>query len=161
MERPAENPPAAGPLMDAAARPRARRGAPLSRHGTRSMYVRVRCRCPACKEANRTYQKAWRHATGRSGDRFCVVCGNITNEYGRIHEECRHGRKETYRSMGCRCGECRAANTAYKRSLMGQTPPHHGTASGYHNYGCRCDDCCKAGSIANRKYYLRRKGQAE
>jgi hypothetical protein len=81
----------------------------------------------------------------------CEVCGGPTDgSYGlaKAPKRCakclpraQHGR--TRYSKGCRCDECRRANTEYKAALRKtKTPPKHGK-SGYMNYGCRCDICRK------------------
>ena len=57
----------------------------------------------------------------------------------------RHGSLYGYKSCGCRCDLCRAANTAYKKQqrATGAPPPSvgHGTYSAYNGYGCRCYEC--------------------
>lgn len=65
----------------------------------------------------------------------------------------------TYRGYltGCRCPECRMANTANKRKSRDtakQDPARanragHGKANTYKNYGCRCAPC----KAANREWY--------
>lgn len=46
---------------------------------------------------------------------------------------------------GCRCRECRAANTekSRRRRATGK-PKQHGSATTYSNYGCRCEPCREA-----------------
>lgn len=66
-----------------------------------------------------------------------------------------HGTISRYQS-GCGCDECRAANAARMRQLVGKEPPNHG-ASGYQNYGCRCD-ICKEG---NYQYHWLRGWEAQ
>lgn len=57
---------------------------------------------------------------------------------------------------GCRCDECRAANTRmYKagyerRRQRAATADFQHGASGYGNWGCRCETCTKAHSAACR-----------
>ena len=64
-----------------------------------------------------------------------------------------HGTVSMYMGAKCRCGECKAANSAYSRqwraARRGQQPPSHGYTS-YVNYGCRCEVCSKAASEYNR-----------
>jgi hypothetical protein len=64
-----------------------------------------------------------------------------------------HGTANGYIHHGCRCGECRAANTALcadtkarlrANGLPDEADPRHGTANGYGNYGCRCSACVGA-----------------
>lgn len=63
-----------------------------------------------------------------------------------------HGLAGTYRS-GCRCDECRKANTERCRISREQrarrTPPleAHGKAATYSNWACRCDPCKAAHSV--------------
>jgi hypothetical protein len=70
-----------------------------------------------------------------------------------------HGTTTGYR-YGCRCEECRAANTAQGREgrvrraaalarLADQLP--HGSKATYTNYGCQCDACVAAQAAANRR----------
>jgi hypothetical protein len=60
-----------------------------------------------------------------------------------------HGKPGTYR-RGCRCDECRAANTRYareerkkRRERLETAQFKHGAAA-YTNWGCRCEVCTKA-----------------
>ncbi|UVY83822.1 hypothetical protein NLU66_16670 [Brachybacterium sp. NBEC-018] len=54
-----------------------------------------------------------------------------------------HGTRARY-CRGCRCGECRAANSAYDRELRARAGlPEHGTRIAYKG-GCRCDACREA-----------------
>lgn len=70
---------------------------------------------------------------------------------------------------GCRCRECRQANTAAqnRRKAARRNDPTaadragHGKATTYNNYGCRCQPCKEAGSRANKKYYELRKQRQE
>jgi hypothetical protein len=68
-----------------------------------------------------------------------------------------HGTVKSY-AKGCRCDDCRRANTERHKALKGKEPPSHGR-SGYSNYGCRCDICRAAHSEAmrseERKEYIR------
>ena len=76
-----------------------------------------------------------------------------------------HGLASTYRSCGCRCDPCRAANTERtrierqrreERLARGEVTVQHGKTSTYTNYRCRCDDCRKAWSdyLAGHRPYL-------
>lgn len=68
--------------------------------------------------------------------RLCKAC------YDKLRPRAQHGSITKY-TAGCSCDACRAANTAYGRSLKGRTPPTH-SVSGYQNYGCRCKVCTRA-----------------
>ena len=69
----------------------------------------------------------------------------------------RHGLAGTYRNSayGCRCEECKAANTARakaeradRRARLAGDPSLavHGLAATYRNWGCRCESCSQAHS---------------
>ena len=53
-----------------------------------------------------------------------------------------HGETRTYRA-GCRCDQCRSANTAYHRQyLIGRAELEHSHGSKeLYRAGCRCDKC--------------------
>lgn len=73
----------------------------------------------------------------------------------------RHGTATEY-NAGCRCKECRAANTrrvSERKSRLNPAYAPHGTASGYVNWNCRCDACKDAGSAANSARRLRREAR--
>lgn len=76
-------------------------------------------------------------------------------------ERVKHGSKTKY-NRGCRCDECRAANTEHHRRRLAAHPglpegdPRHGTKNGYCNYACRCGPCKVAGSLANLMYRQKR-----
>ena len=71
-----------------------------------------------------------------------------------------HGTISTYQS-GCRCAECRAANTSYGKSLRHSgrpVPTHlHGTFNAYLNYACRCDACRTAQRDHQRRYRAKKR----
>lgn len=78
-----------------------------------------------------------------------------------------HGTPSTYAS-GCRCSVCRDAhrrrmkqwkNSAAEIASSDPSRVPHGLA-GYSNWRCRCPVCKAAGSAANRRQRLRRKGRA-
>ncbi len=75
-----------------------------------------------------------------------------------------HGNRNAY-ARGCRCDNCRKANTADHRELTGrlaQRPPQdipHGTRSGYSNWLCRCDQCSAVHSAAMRDGRASRKAR--
>lgn len=66
-----------------------------------------------------------------------------------------HGTRTGYNAYGCRCGDCRRANTDYvlrrKRELAGTEPPVHGTLTSYNHYSCRCGPCTRANTAASRR----------
>lgn len=82
--------------------------------------------------------------------------------------------KNTYKKSGCRCDQCRAANTAAHRAKVVEwaerrveiggrmvaawlPPEAHGRWTAYSNYRCRCVPCTEAGSVANGQRRARRK----
>jgi len=71
-----------------------------------------------------------------------------------------HGKASTY-GEGCRCADCRAANTrkgkrqTANRLARPQDVPH-GTLSGYCNWACRCDPCRAAGRARNARLKAQR-----
>jgi hypothetical protein len=82
----------------------------------------------------------------------------------------RHGTLNGYANLGCRCDQCRAANTDYCRAYQHRAGRHkpyaewlasvegchvpHGTETRYTQGGCRCEDCKRAASTArNRRRY--------
>lgn len=74
----------------------------------------------------------------------------------------------TYASYGrgCRCEECRDANTEKQRVTVRKMrekglPPgdaRHGTDGGYRNWGCRCKPCRRAGAEKNREQWIENHG---
>lgn len=79
-----------------------------------------------------------------------------------------HGGVTGY-NRGCRCPECRNANTAALKRWKAERAADptaadragHGKPSTYGNYGCRCDLCKQAQSDANKRYTARRKQRQE
>ncbi len=71
------------------------------RHGTRSMYVGLGCRCSECRAANAAY------ALRRIAERTELL------RLGKL--EVRHGTRHAYSGCGCRCEVCRMANSEYMR----------------------------------------------
>lgn len=80
-----------------------------------------------------------------------------------------HGRASTYQHRGCRCADCKKANTeSQKRAnhrrhaelVAGRVHPEHGTYSTYCNYLCRCGDCRAAASTAQAAFAAARKAKA-
>lgn len=83
-----------------------------------------------------------------------------------------HGGSGRRYVAGCRCLECRAANTARvnrrkaeRRALVeaGEIPVEvrHGLDSTYNNWSCRCEPCRAAHSVEMSVQYWRRKTSAE
>ncbi len=74
-----------------------------------------------------------------------------------------HGNRNAY-ARGCRCDNCRKANTASHRELirgLAQRPEDipHGTRGGYVNWSCRCDLCSAAHSEGMREGRASRKAR--
>lgn len=74
-------------------------------------------------------------------------------------EESRHGTQRTY-TKGCRCDDCRAANSerCRTRRYRSKNDPTradragHGKQNTYKNHACRCQACCAAHSAAMAPY---------
>ena len=56
----------------------------------------------------------------------------------------RHGTRNGYSNLGCRCDRCTEAHTAWvldaRRKRMEREPRAHGDAA-YTNHRCRCAEC--------------------
>lgn len=82
----------------------------------------------------------------------------------RKHVPISHGTITGYR-RGCRCANCRQANTqavARSKATRYSDPTAadragHGKRTTYNNYGCRCAPCKEAQSRANKRYAESRK----
>lgn len=110
------------------------------RHGTRSAYTKLGCRCDRCREAKVSYDRSRRKGL-RPGDE-------------------RHGTRSGYMDHGCRCDSCRDAYMAYFRRNAGTLDPdddRHGTLSGYAYFSCRCKRCRSAWSDHIRPFRYARK----
>ncbi|HET6636700.1 MAG TPA: hypothetical protein VFH77_16915 [Streptomyces sp.] len=78
-----------------------------------------------------------------------------------------HGHRLTY-SKGCRCQQCREANTAQcaeMRSRRVADPARadragHGKPSTYQNHGCRCEPCTAANTEKGRRQRAARRAKA-
>ena len=73
----------------------------------------------------------------------------------------RHGTRNGYTNLTCRCDRCRAAWADYvygirRRRAAFEDVPEHGTLNGYVNYRCRCDDCRAASNEYKRRRRARR-----
>lgn len=75
----------------------------------------------------------------------------------------KHGTRYAY-TRGCRCAECRTANTHYHRDLrdaragaLAPDDPRHGHNSTYNNHRCRCEPCKAAHAevMADRAHLIR------
>lgn len=85
---------------------------------------------------------------------------------GRPRKEFDHGEFGRY-SQGCRCDECRAANSERcgARRQQAKTDPSradragHGKASTYKNHSCRCKECCAAHSQQMKEYKAARRAR--
>jgi hypothetical protein len=102
--------------------------------------------------------------TGRTelsvqGRRF--VLSRKLDEDGRV-VGAEHGTYQGYRSWGCRCEECRVANTVKsrqdreaRRQRVGEVPaddPRHGTTAFANNWMCPCQKCRAAIKKRNDEY---------
>jgi hypothetical protein len=74
-----------------------------------------------------------------------------------------HGTLHAYRNLGCRCGECTAAQAAQQARYRSKITPadvsEHGTYNAYVNYSCRCPDCRAANAAQSRRQYAAKKAQ--
>lgn len=105
----------------------------MRRHGTNSAYIGG-CRCLPC-----------------------TLAGIANRRRGLPDGDPRHGTKNGYQNLGCRCADCREANRlhhqadrAAMRARAADIP--HGTPSGYQNWGCRCMDCTAAHASSRREW---------
>lgn len=98
---------------------RQRKGPP--KHGTAAEYTTYGCRCMKCKIAVSEYRKSRVQIT--KYELTCPCCEErvfITSaELKKLprYEELKCGTTAKYQS-GCRCQECRAANSAYTREYV-------------------------------------------
>lgn len=63
-----------------------------------------------------------------------------------------HGTVSKYNG-GCRCDECRSANSAYyrkRREAVRGMATEHGTVNSYTHFSCRCDLCRAAHTAYQR-----------
>lgn len=67
-----------------------------------------------------------------------------------------HGTGNGYKYHGCRCDDCRAANTREMNELRNRdkpVPPNsHGTTAGYQYYRCRCEKCLIHWRLRQQEY---------
>ena len=71
----------------------------------------------------------------------------------------RHGTRNAYGNLGCRCERCRQANTDDKNARLRRIRPtpapgsaQHGTVNGYTYWRCRCPKCRAAKADYLRKW---------
>lgn len=90
-----------------------------------------------------------------AGGRTCKTCRSQASAERRAsplaEEDSRHGTRTGY-SYGCKCAECKAAQSSYNRSRYRPKPrigPEHGRRARYLS-GCRCDSCRQANSSYER-----------
>ena len=85
-------------------------------HGKRQTYVHHKCRCDDCTAANREYLRPYRAA---NRDKIRTSQAEYSAELKKS-KDIPHGTRYGYSDFGCRCDECKAANTAYARQLRQQ-----------------------------------------
>jgi hypothetical protein len=145
------------------------------KHGTRSTYLRHKCKCEPCKAAQSEYSRKRRgepkpkpglqHGTRTGYSSYkcrCDECKAAQAEYHRSRytprprqsQPLQHGTRNGYQSYKCRCEPCKDAQREYARTEKkrdsSKTP--HGTVNGYKHYGCRCDECAPLGRASARKF---------
>lgn len=76
------------------------------RHGSKTCWMKTKCRCELCNESRRAWNDARNTARRATG-------GDKRQKYGRPSD---HGEILHYR-RGCRCDLCRAANAVYAKTL--------------------------------------------
>lgn len=71
----------------------------------------------------------------------------------------RHGTRNGYVNLGCRCDPCRDANArwhlarrAERAVSLSPNDPRHGRHTTYSNHGCRCGRCRAASTQRQREY---------
>ena len=79
----------------------------------------------------------------------------------------RHGTRNGYMNLRCRCTACKAAHVVYQRkeralrkSRIQPDDPRHGTYGFYANHSCRCDRCKSANAAVSRIRNTKRKENA-
>lgn len=77
-------------------------------HGTRAGYLH-RCKCEACLEAGRLYQREYDRKRHEQSPRVNgEPAATLTHAWPRLT----HGNRSTY-NRGCPCDDCREANRIY------------------------------------------------
>lgn len=153
-------------------------------HGELRTY-RQGCKCAPCRRAMADKQRAYRRKKGvkpkqrrkfqildfddpiyqlSPNERRAVVGEGVKVDFTKSGKPVIHGRRVSYQRHGCRCLECRLANSAATREWRERqkgagtrkrrpyTPPKHGTTRGY-NLGCCCDPCMQANREAKLAGY--------
>lgn len=79
----------------------------------------------------------------------------------------RHGMRNGYTHLHCRCTACKAANSAYqlerralRKAIIQPDDPRHGTYGFYVNHSCRCNRCKSANAALSRIRNTKRKENA-
>lgn len=149
------------------------RGEPLPEnipHGTAGGYTNFACRCEDCTAAAREDDRRYRAANRDKVN--AAKAAYLSRKRSTPFEDIPHGTTVGYSTYGCRCADCRKANTArcqrYRdanrekvraygaktraRLKQSENIPH-GTLNAYANYGCRCDECKAVQSEYNRRRY--------
>lgn len=95
---------------------------------------------------------------------LCRSCRYYTRSEPKLAaDDLRHGTRNGYINVGCRCGPCTLANSQAIfewRRRTGRTKPRlargrtHGIRSTY-TKGCRCDECRRAEADYRRDYRKR------
>jgi hypothetical protein len=71
-----------------------------------------------------------------------------------------HGTRSAY-TRGCRCDDCKAAQTVYRKASRARGPLKdtvHGKVHTYVNLGCRCDECRTVARLDREKREARKAG---
>src|SRR5690606_33278521 len=129
----------------------------IMEHGTRSYYVKYKCRCEECRKAERDYRRAYEARKRR--ERGGPVRGRGVT----------HGTWSGYSHHGCRCQPCTEAASAYRnewwarnrtkqvKKPAAQTVSNvllHGTSTMYKE-GCRFEPGIRAVVECKRSSGLR------
>ena len=148
------------------------------KHGTAGAYTNLGCRCDECRAASREADRKYRENNREKVRAYQVEYAARLKRTP--FELIPHGSVAGYSTYGCRCNDCRKANTerckryrdknrekfreyaAKQRAKMRQsTEIPHGTAHGYSNYSCRCDECRAAMREYGRKRQAAKRAAAE
>ena len=70
----------------------------------------------------------------------------------------RHGTRNGYGNLGCRCGDCTDAISHPEGLPPGD--PRHGTLSSYVTFRCRCPLCRAANTAWGQRYRARQRAAA-
>lgn len=95
----------------------------------------------------------------RSYGFYSTAPSDMVAERGLAPGDPRHGTPNGYGNHGCRCDDCKAAQSAANRQrrrkrLASPIPDRvHGTDNGYSCYKCKCPDCSAVGRANRRAQY--------